>query len=241
MKIIVNRNIFLTTDEFFKSIQDNINYIEGISLQVLLTKDGIPIVMAPTTSEAFAAQVIKNVQSTNLNDIKDYEVLTLEEALNRLSPFNKKIIVNFIPISTTPFAQNIEAINRINQKQVEELYRVLDKYPNLNIYVASISHSIIYQIKKQNKRNKIGVVLSLYETTYIDVDFYIFSPNMLNYPILNQQLRLNKEVMVSSRSCEEMMIIYNFFNKLPNPQGSSMFNNISFISNHPLITYRLFN
>lgn len=241
MKIIVNRNVFQTTDEFFKQIKDSLDYIEGISLQVLLTKDGIPIVMMPTTSDAFVAQVIKNVQNTNLNDIKDYEVLTLTDTLNRLSTFNKKIIINFIPISTTPFAQNIELINKVNQNQVENLYKVLDQYPNLNIYLASISHNIIYQIKKQNKRNKIGVVLSLYETNYIDVDFYIFSSEMLSYPILNQQLRINKEVMISSRNCEEMMIIYNFFDKLPNPQSDNMFNNISFISNYPLIIYKLFN
>lgn len=241
MKLIVNRNVFQTTDEFFQSIKDSLNYIEGISLQVLLTKDGIPIVMTPTTSDTFAIQVIKNVQSTNLADIKDYEVLTLTEALNRLTTFNKKIIINFIPVSTTPLSQNIELVNIINQNQVESLYKVLDRYPNLNIYLASISHPIIYHLKRQNKRNKIGVILSLYETNYIDVDFYVFSPEMLNYPILNQQLRINKEVMISSRSCEEMMIIYNFFDKLPNPQSLNMFNNVSFISNYPLIIYKLFN
>ena len=84
-------------------------------------------------------------------------------------------------------------------------------------------------------------MLSPYETNYIDVDFYIFSPEMLSYPILKQQLEFNKEAMISSRGCGEMMIIYNFFNSLPQNEATELFNSISFISDYPLIIYKLFN
>ena len=64
---------------------------------------------------------------------------------------------------------------------------------------------------------------------------------MLSYSILKQQLEFNKEAMVSSRGCEEMMIIYNFFNNFSSEETNEIFHSISFISDYPLIIYKLFN
>lgn len=241
MKLIANRNLLQSGEEFLKQFMNNVNYLEGILMEVTLTKDGIPVIIVPYDSTTLSAQAIKNIQTTNFNNIKDYDLITLDNTLNSLRGLNNKIIINFVPISTTQYAQNIQLINQINQQQVNVLYKVINKYPQLNIYLSSISHTIIRQIKATNPSNKIGVVLSPYETNYIDVDFYIFSPEMLSYPILKQQLEFNKETMISSRGCGEMMIIYNFFNSLPQNEANELFNSISFISDYPLIIYKLFN
>lgn len=237
MKIITNKNMFQSTTAFFNSFKKNEALLEGVSLSVVLTKDGIPIVITPYASNAANAQIIKTIQNTDLKDIKDFDIVTLEETFNNLKGSTKKVVIIFIPISTTPYAQNIELINKINRAQVDRLYEVIDKYPNLNIYLSTISHSIIYHIKARNPRNKIGVILTAYETNYIDVDFYIFSPEMLSIPILRQQLNFNKEAMISSSSCEDMMMIYNFFN-VKSQEITNIFNNVSFITNYPIIFYK---
>lgn len=241
MKLIINKNVYQNIESYFKEIRENINSIEGIALEVVLTKDGIPIVMPPYASIILNIQIVRIIQNTNLNDITGYDILTLEEALNRLNGINKKIVIIYIPISTTQYAQNIELINKINRQQVINLYNVLAKNPNLNFYVASISHSIIFHLKANNINYKIGVILSPYETNYIDVDFYVFSPEMLSVPILRQQLSIPKEVMVSTHGDEEMMTTYNFFNQFSGIEKNAMLNSISFITDYPLILYRLFN
>lgn len=241
MKLIANQNLFQSSEEFLKQIARNIDYLEGVLIEVTLTKDGIPVIIIPYTSTTLSAQAIKNIQTTNFNDIKNYDLVTLDNFLNSLGQINNKIVINFVPIPTTQYAQNLELINQINQQQVINLYNILNKYPSLNIYLSSISHAIIRQIKQINSNSKIGVILSAYETNYIDVDFYIFSPEMLSYPILKQQLEFNKEAMISSRGCEEMMIIYNFFNSFSSDMANNIFNSISFISDYPLIIYKLFN
>ncbi len=241
MKLIANRNLFQSNEEFLKQISRNINYLEGIMIEVTLTQDGVPVIIIPYDSTTLSAQAIKNIQTTNFSNIKNYDLITLDSFLKSLGAINNKIIINFVPIPTTQYAQNLEIINQINKQQVVNLYSVINQYPTLNIYLSSISHTIIRQIKQVNTNNKVGVILSPYETNYIDVDFYIFSPEMLSYSILKQQLEFNKEAMVSSRGCEEMMIIYNFFNNFSSEETNEIFHSISFISDYPLIIYKLFN
>lgn len=241
MKLIVNKNTYQSFDAFFNEVKQNMNLIEGVSIEVIETKDGIPIVITPYLSNATNTQVIIALQNTNLKDIKDYEVLTLEAALSNLKDITKKIVINFIPIPTTPYAQNIELINEINQNQVNNLYKILNMYPTLNFYVSSISHNIIYHMKRNLIKYKIGVILTQFETNYIDVDFYIFSPEMLSFPILKQQLSFNKEIMISTRGNEDMMTIYNFFHKFPEKESEVLINSVSFITSYPIILYQLLN
>ena len=225
MKLIVNKNVFQSKKNFFQEIKD---------------KDGIPIVITPYIDESLNIQLINYIQKNNLSEISGYELITLTEALETIKDIAKKILINFIPVSTTPYAQNIELINAINKEQVSNLYKVLNKFSKLNLYVSSVNHNIIFHLKEQESNHKIGVILSLYETNYIDVDFYIFTPEMLSVPILNQQLEYEKEVIIISRGCEDMMTTYKFFRKCPKTDGTNIFNNVSFISNYPLILYKLF-
>ncbi len=241
MKLIVNKNVFQSKKNFFNEINNSTEYIDGVSLEVVLSKDNIPVVITPYEEESLNAQLISYIQKTPLDEISGYEVITLKEALENFKNLNKKILINFIPISTTPYAQNIELINKINKEQVDNLYKVLDEYPSINLYVSSISHNIIFHIKDRENTHHIGVILSAYETNYIDVDFYIFSPEMLSLPILNQQLEYEKEVMIITQSSEDMMTTYKFFRGCPKHDGIKIFNNVSFISNYPLILYKLFN
>lgn len=239
MKLIANKNIFQSTETYFSYIKNNLNLIDGASLEVVLTKDKIPLVITTYPSTDITSQVIKAIQNTNLEDITDYDILTLNDALQKLNNLPILVLINFIPLPTTPYAQNIEIINKVNREQVEIIYNIIDKYPNLNIYLASLNHNIIFHIKERNKKNKTGVILTPYETNYIDVDFYIFSPEMLSLPILSQQISFNKEIMISSRSSEDMMNINNFFNKINNIDKQKILNYVFFISDYPLIINKL--
>ena len=73
MKLIVNRNLLQSGEEFLKQFMNNVNYLEGILMEVTLTKDGIPVIIVPYDSTTLSAQAIKNIQTTNFNNITSIE------------------------------------------------------------------------------------------------------------------------------------------------------------------------
>lgn len=239
LKLIASKNFYQTNDMFLSLIKEYSNSLYGVALEVVQTKDAIPIVITLYESNDLNDQMIKSIQTSNLRDIKDYNFMILDKALEKLNYLKDKVIIKFTPLPTTPYAQNIEAINKSNQEQVDNLFKVLDKHKNLDIYLATVSHNIIYNIKKKLSKIKIGVILTPYETNYIDVDFYMFSPQMLSYPILTQQMQFNKEVIITSKNCEDMMLIYNFFSTFNIQEANIMINTAAFMSDYPLIIYKL--
>ena len=67
----------------------------------------------------------------------------------------------------------------------------------------------------------------------------MFSAQMLSYPILTQQMQFNKEVIITSKNCEDMMLIYNFFSTFNIQEANLMINTAAFMSDYPLIIYKL--
>ena len=197
MKIITNKNFYSNMEEFLDEFLDNQNSLDGISLEVVLARDGVPMSITTTAYESVDNELIKQIQNTKSDNIKNDNIWPLERVLNKLRNIKNKIVINFIPIPTIAFAQDTEAINKINEDQVSSLFSITNKYPALNFYISSLSRNIIFHLKNRETKNKIGVILSPYDDSYVDVDFYVFPPEMLNLSIMAEQLSINKELMIS--------------------------------------------
>ncbi len=241
MKIITNKNFYSNMGEFLDEFLDNQNSLDGISLEVVLARDGVPMSITTTAYESVDNELIKQIQNTKSDNIKNDNIWPLERVLNKLRNIKNKIVINFIPIPTIAFAQDTEAINKINEDQVSSLFSITNKYPALNFYISSLSRNIIFHLKNRETKNKIGVILSPYDDSYVDVDFYVFPPEMLNLSIMAEQLSINKELMISCAVCQNIKTVYEF---LHNPKAKNLneiINKVSFISNYPIIAYKVLN
>lgn len=239
MKIIANKSYYSTMEEFLNEFLSNSSILDGISLEVILARDGVPLAITTTAYESVDNESIKQLQNTKSTDIDNNNVWTLEKVLEKIKNIDNKIVINYIPIPTIAYSQDIEAINKLNKDQVIALFSIINKYPDLNFYISSMSRNIIYHFKNQETKNKIGVVLSPYDDSYVDVDFYVFPPEMLNLSIIKEQLSIKKELMISCAVCQNIKTVYEFLNSAKVKNEKNIFDEISFISNYPLIAYKV--
>lgn len=154
MKIIANKGFYSNMEEFLDEFLENQNSLDGIALEVVLARDGVPMSVTTTTYESVDNELINQIQNTKSDNIKNDNIWTLERVLNKLGNIKNKIVINFIPIPTIAFAQDTEAINKINEDQVSSLFSVINKYPTLNFYISSLSRNIIFHLKNRETKNK---------------------------------------------------------------------------------------
>lgn len=81
-----------------------------------------------------------------------------------------------------------------NKIFVELISDIVNRYPNNNLYISSIDQEILYYLQRLIKYAKIGMVIDKNNLNYFDLDFYIFSTDLLNKDITTQQLKFNKEI-----------------------------------------------
>jgi len=71
----------------------------------------------------------------------------------------------------------------------------------------------------------------------MDVDYYVFPANLLEYRIINQQLNLNKEVMISIQSGNDLELVYQFFENSPQ---NNLIPQLTFITSYTRIVNSVF-
>ena len=198
-------------------------------LDIVMTKDKKVLVFSRVTTNKIT---INTIQNNDLSELIYYDILTLEDALNMLKSFKGKIIINLLPLNEALLIEDYQKIVDNNLSYTEEVKKVTDKFPNLNIYVCSSSYNLLYQIIKIFTNRKKGVVLNEDSGSYIDVDFYIFIPSMLNEKIMAEQLDIGKEVMIIMEDADDISIVLSF---LENNRSNK--ENYQYITNHAKIFY----
>lgn len=240
MKIISHKNITSDYNTFIISTVSN-PVIDGVLFDILMTKDKRILIF--TSSENYADS-IENIQGTAYQNIKGFDTIPLEVVLPKFIKSNQKIILNLLPIISNPFANDtFQSINKLNEDYVFAVKSIVEKFPSINFYLCSAYDNLVYQIKRITPNKKIGFVINNLSTTYIDVDFYIFTVNILNEQIINQQLSLDKEVMIYITNCTDMNTIMKD-NKKRSTLGTiniPSLNKVYFISNYPELFWKLFN
>ncbi len=232
MMIIAHKSNLYNNKTFIESV-NNLEGLTGVMLDIVMTKDKKVLVFSRVTTNKIT---INTIQNNNLNELTYYDILTLDDALIMLNNFKGKIIINLLPLNEALLMEDYQTIVSNNLSYTEEVKKVIDKFPNLNIYVCSSSYNLLYQIIKIFTDRKKGVVLDENSGSYIEVDFYIFIPSMLNEKIMSEQLSLNKEVMIIMEDCDDLSIVLSF---LENNKSNK--ENYQYITNHAKIFYYTFN
>lgn len=228
MKIIAHKSNLYNNKTFIESV-NSLEGLTGVMLDVVMTKDKKVLVFSRVTTNKIT---INTIQNNNLNELTYYDILTLEDALTMLNNFKEKIIINLLPLNEAILIEDYEKVVSNNLSYTEEVKKVIDRFPNLNIYVCSSSYNLLYQIIKIFTNRKKGVVLNEDSGSYIDVDFYIFIPSMLNEKIMAEQLDIGKEVMIIMEDADDISIVLSF---LENNRSNK--ENYQYITNHAKIFY----
>ncbi len=228
MMIIAHKSNLYNNKTFIESV-NTLKGLTGVMLDIVMTKDKKVLVFSRVTTNKIT---INTIQNNDLSELIYYDILTLEDALNMLKSFKGKIIINLLPLNEALLIEDYQKIVDNNLSYTEEVKKVTDKFPNLNIYVCSSSYNLLYQIIKIFTNRKKGVVLNEDSGSYIDVDFYIFIPSMLNEKIMAEQLDIGKEVMIIMEDADDISIVLSF---LENNRSNK--ENYQYITNHAKIFY----
>ena len=232
MMIIAHKSNLYNNKTFIEKV-NSLERLTGVMLDIVMTKDKKVLVFSRVTNNKIT---INTIQNNDLSELIYYDILTLEDALTMLNNFKGKIIINLIPLNEALLVEDYQKVVSNNLSYTEEVKKVTDKFPNLNIYVCSSSYNLLYQIIRIFTNNKKGVILSENSCNYIDVDFYIFVPSMLNEKIMAEQLSIGKEVMLIIEGADDISIVINFLENNRNNKE-----NYQYITNHAKIFYYSFN
>lgn len=232
MMIIAHKSNLYNNKTFIEKV-NSLENLTGVMLDIVMTKDKKVLVFSRVTNNKIT---INTIQNNDLSELIYYDILTLEDALTMLNNFKGKIIINLIPLNEALLVEDYQKVVSNNLSYTEEVKKVTDKFPNLNIYVCSSSYNLLYQIIRIFTNNKKGVILSENSGNYIDVDFYIFIPSMLNEKIMAEQLSIGKEVMLIMEGADDISIVINFLENNRNNKE-----NYQYITNHAKIFYYSFN
>ncbi|MBE6153078.1 MAG: hypothetical protein E7166_02460 [Firmicutes bacterium] len=227
MKILYYGNIIYTVDEFKNNVL-NQDYIDGIVLNTVMTKDNKMVIVSFDNIQ----NIIQGIENYTYEQTKEGNIIPLDDVLEVLQNYNKRILINAV---ITPPLLNYKDLDIYTTV----LTNIINKYPNIDILVFSVNYAVINYLKPKLSNNKLGVLLSAENANYIDVDFYIFPPILLNTTILNQQYNKNKEIMIFLENWNDLNQMNTFFTNKENSNKISrqLMNDISILTMYPLITY----
>lgn len=174
----------------------NTNYIDGIEVNLNLTKDNNLIVYHCDSimghyKHKFSNLTLSDIDKYNLGTkVKKHNIITLDKLLKIFDNTSKLLVLN------------IDSHNN-NKILVDKLISIINNYPNDNIYIKSSSKEIILYIKDKIHNAHIGAVIMDREKYFwnLDLDFYSISLNDISLlPIksdIEKKLIKNKFIMLN--------------------------------------------
>lgn len=208
MKIVVQKNSKYVLPEFFSKVI-NYDYVAGIALNVVKTKDNVLVVINLSGQET---SYVKTVYANNFVSLKGFEVVPLMEVIKYLKRINykKKIFLDIIPYQPIKLTeeQNI-LLKEEYEEYARNLKEIVDSNLGLDIYIHSVSRTLINIIRNENMQAKFGFAIVGFDLNYIDVDYYVFTVEMLNFPLMKQELDNNKEIMIYVGTDYELSYLYD--------------------------------
>lgn len=229
MRILYHGNCITTPKEFLEEVK-TIDYIDGLKVDVAKTKDNKIVILNPTSNQNLAVEKISN---STLQETKESNFILLDDLMKQYQSIKKRMIVMALVGAKLLSFQEIDTYTTA-------LAEVVNQYPDTEIGICSLSHSLILNIIPKIKKAKIGVVLEPANLNYIDVDFYVFNANMLDARIFKQQDNNGKESMIDLTSWTNLQQTINFFREENTKKTltEAQINRISLIGNYPEIIYR---
>lgn len=240
MKIIARKTDFYLREEFFKDIITE-DYVDGVSLDIILNVDNQILVYNYQSSGEYNVQLSQN---TPLKSLISSSILTLNEALeliyeNRKTiPIYLNLIPNTLAISSE---EDLYKLNKRNREYLSVLKNILDIYPRLNINLHSINRNLVLMMQKEFLKNKIGFVIYTGDLTLADVDYYVFPTYMIDDTIFKELIDNKKEIIIFVEGESDLTVITEKYkSKNSNLFSKTIFNDLSFIVDQPILLENIF-
>ncbi len=234
MAIIASINAFQNLNNLIQFTRED-DYVDGLIISIIKTKDN-NIIVYDGNEKIFSSQLI---QENNLDTLINTSFIKLDDFLKQLKDYKKRVILNIYPLTLITLSdETIQYFNEENTLYIMKIKEIIDKYPSINISLATSNNHLLQIIKNNIKTYKNGYILIQDNLNYLDSDFYIISPLILDVIILTEQLNKGKELMVYTTTTNDLAILSKFFDKTK--IKNDLFYRLTFITNYPEIFYNLF-
>ena len=234
MAIIASINAFQNLNNLIQFTRED-DYVDGLIISIIKTKDN-NIIVYDGNEKIFSSQLI---QENNLDTLINTSFIKLDDFLKQLKDYKKRVILNIYPLTLIALSdETVQYFNEENTLYIMKIKEIIDKYPSINISLATSNNHLLQIIKNNIKTYKNGYILIQDNLNYLDSDFYIISPLILDVIILTEQLNKGKELMVYTTTTNDLAILSKFFDKTK--IKNDLFYRLTFITNYPEIFYNLF-
>ncbi len=179
-----------------------LSYIDGITLDVRLTMDNQLVVFERDSIESLSNGK-GNISEMTLDELKHYNtgtkihkqsIITLEEALSEIDlEMEHKILLHLCDHASK------------NEILVDELLKVLAKFPSLNILIASCELSMLLLLKEKKISYPLGRIFKFKEdyNYKMDLSFYVIPLYLINKDFIQTSLQNNKEIFIYPVNTQE--------------------------------------
>lgn len=234
MSIIVRRNNLESPVSFLNNVNDS-DYIDGILLEVTMTKDRVIVIYNSTDTPGVT---LDRIQNSNFEDLDKTSVEKLDTILKLLEGWKKMIVIRISSLLSPILSdQTLLEYQEKNSSYINLINEIIMKYPTLNTSLQSTNTHLIFYLKRIVKNSPIGLELIDENDNYVDVDYYIFPTTLLDYNVIKQQLNLNKGVMITIKISDDLVLLYIFLDKYPELLNDKY--RIMFITNYPKLVNEL--
>ncbi len=232
MEIIYQKDENTSMADFFEEALTN-DIIKGVFLSTTITKDDIVVIVDPTFYEE---KVGINYTLEELEKMSKYNVLPLTEALKLMSNTGKKVVLNILPIYLLDVTEeNLEEKTTNAARYITILRDYLLQFPTLNVYICTPVQRTLYLLNEIINDRKLGLIVTLFNLTYVDIDFYVIDISMVNMGIITQELSRRKEIMIATITRKDIQIAKELFG---GKQNGIIVQQLQFITNYPDDLYK---
>lgn len=204
------------------------NKLSGFELDVRLTRDNEIVVIHDEDIDRVSNGKGK-VRDMSLDRLKRFNygtwikrstISTLDEVLSKLNSSSMIII-------------ELKDEQEKNNILVNKTLEIINKYPNLDIWLKSFSKDIILYLK-QYSNYPVGILINDKDRKLldIDVDFYSISQKIINNKMVENLLNQNKNIMIWTVNTEKEIDL------LKKELGNNI-NKVYIISDKPLIINKI--
>lgn len=201
MNIILYKDTLYGAKQLYDEV-DSYNFLDGIILSATMTKDD-KIIVYNFLYNPYAS--VQSIQKESYNELKANVFYEISEFFEIFKNYKGKLIINLHGVP------NIIGHPNRNYKFVLKLRDIIKKYNQINLYICSSYDDVITYIIKELENIKKGMVVFEGNLNYYDVDYYVVPSRMFDTKIVAQQLKLNKEIMLTLESTEEIISIIDKF------------------------------
>ncbi len=240
MNLIIQKSIKYNMQDFFNKVID-LDFVDGISMNVGVTKDNEIVIFNLSSGND---ELVKSIYSNTYKELKNLELVTLEEVLNYLNKINYKgrVMLNIIPLEHKCITEEeTKALMEKIKLFINNLETLLKNKTNLKMYLHSTSRNLITLLKNKGLKASIGFAVTTTDLNYIDTDYYVFAYEMINLILIKQELDLKKDVYLYLGSAYEMSSIFDYLRgDKATPLARELYDKLNLIGDYPDIMKKTF-